>query len=60
MAAIHTHARKNCYRLFHQLFEATFTSEECADAVVSFQQGKTAAPGKGRCAFKYSLNILVL
>ena len=66
MAAIHKHARKNCYRLFRQLFEATFMPEECADAVVclwkpqSFQQGQTTAPGKGRCAFKYSLHILVL
>ena len=39
LAAIHQRAKKDCKRLFHALFEAFFTNEECHNAVVYGKHG---------------------
>lgn len=52
-AAIHADARKDCFRLFHLLFDEFFSAEECANAVAFGKHGKV--PEGKRVLEKYKV-----
>ena len=54
LAAIHADARKDCFRLFHLLFDEIFSAEECANAVAFGKHGKV--PQGKRILEKYKVD----